>query len=69
MRPCDFSTVLCTSALTSLKLLGIELGKDVAKLIMAGRAVLEGPEAAQKTQLFLAEFLDFHPAVGAGKNG
>ncbi|MEO1609852.1 MAG: hypothetical protein AAFR90_11035 [Pseudomonadota bacterium] len=55
--------------MTSLKLVGIQLGKDVAKLIMAGRAVLEGPEAAQKTEFFLAEFLDFHPAVGAGKNG
>jgi len=53
---------------TALESLGVEHGKDVAKLIMGRRAVLERREAAQEIPPLFTEFGNLHPAVRTAKD-
>ncbi len=51
-----------------LELLGVKRRDQLAQLVVTGRAVREGAEAAQQVELFLAERGDLHPTLGAGKD-
>ncbi len=53
----------------ALERLRVERGEDIAELVMRGRAVLEGPEAAQEVDLRLAKERNFGERLGAGENG
>ena len=53
---------------TALEPLGIQGRKQVSKLVMRWRGVLVREEAAQKTQLPLAEKSHIHPTLGAAED-
>jgi hypothetical protein len=52
-----------------LEAFAIEGREQIAELIVGRRAVLEGREAAQESQLVAAEQGDIDPAFGTGEHG
>ena len=53
----------------TLERLRVEGCEQIAELIVARRALLERPEAAQEIELLLAERGDLDPAVGSRQDG
>ena len=50
------------------KLLVVDVGKQIAELIMRGRSLFIGQKPAQKRQFFLAKQGDCTPVIGGAKH-